>query len=52
VSLLGFAAGGAFLGLMHYEFPYYLAALVVMVGETVKENQKDVLAKPGAAATG
>lgn len=41
VSLLGFAAGGAFLGLMHYDFPYYLAGLVVMVGASVEEEQRD-----------
>ena len=30
VSLLGFAVGGVFLGLLHYDLPYYLAAIVVL----------------------
>ncbi|NTV70732.1 MAG: putative O-glycosylation ligase, exosortase A system-associated [Azonexaceae bacterium] len=45
VSLLGFATGGAFLGLMHYDFPYYLAGLVVLVGATVEEERKDLSKK-------
>lgn len=39
VSLLGFAAGGAFLGLLHYDFPYFLAGLVVIVEATQKESE-------------
>ena len=39
VSLLAFAAGGAFLGLLHYDLPYYLAAIVVLVDATVTERQ-------------
>ncbi|MCM8620678.1 MAG: putative O-glycosylation ligase, exosortase A system-associated [Candidatus Accumulibacter sp.] len=38
VSLIGFATGGAFLGLLHYDFPYYLAGIVVMVDATCKDN--------------
>jgi putative inorganic carbon (hco3(-)) transporter len=37
VSLVVFAVGGAFLGLLHYDLPYYLAALVVLVEVAVKE---------------
>lgn len=40
VSLLGFYIGGAFLGLLHYDLPYYIAALVVLVGATVKEEER------------
>lgn len=40
VSMIGFATGGAFLGLLHYDFPYYLAGLVVMVGATVEDNRR------------
>lgn len=40
VSIVGFASGGAFLGLLHYDFPYYLAGLVVMVEVTINENKK------------
>jgi len=39
VSLLGFAVGGAFLGLLHYDLPYYLATLVVLAAATVQEEQ-------------
>lgn len=38
VSLIGFASGGAFLGLLHYDFPYYLAGLVVIVDATINEK--------------
>jgi putative inorganic carbon (hco3(-)) transporter len=31
VSLLGFCAGGAFLGLMHWDFPFYMIALVIVM---------------------
>jgi len=41
VSLLGFAVGGAFLGLLHYDLPYYLAALVVLAEVTMREYQAD-----------
>ena len=40
VSMIGFAAGGAFLGLLHYDFPYYLAGLVVLVGATVEADRR------------
>ena len=43
VSLIGFATGGAFLGLLHYDFPYYLAGVVVMVGATVEENRRNAV---------
>lgn len=39
VSLVGFAAGGAFLGLLHFDFPYYLAGIVVLVFASVKEGK-------------
>jgi len=38
VSLLTFATGGAFLGLLHYDLPYYLAAIVVLVEVAVTEK--------------
>lgn len=40
VSIIGFATGGAFLGLLHFDFPYYLAALVVLVKATIDEDKK------------
>jgi putative inorganic carbon (hco3(-)) transporter len=39
VSLLVFASGGAFLGLLHYDLPYYLAAIVVLVEVAVMDKQ-------------
>jgi probable O-glycosylation ligase (exosortase A-associated) len=38
VSLVVFATGGAFLGLLHYDLPYYLAAIVVLVGVAITEK--------------
>jgi putative inorganic carbon (HCO3(-)) transporter len=38
VSLLGFAVGGAFLGLLHYDLPYYLAAIVVLAEAEMRER--------------
>jgi probable O-glycosylation ligase (exosortase A-associated) len=40
VSLLGFAVGGAFLGLLHYDLPYYLAGIVVLAEATLRETQR------------
>jgi putative inorganic carbon (hco3(-)) transporter len=40
VSLLAFAVGGAFLGLLHYDLPYYLAAIVVLVEIAVAPKQQ------------
>jgi hypothetical protein len=39
VSLLGFAVGGAFLGLLHYDLPYYLAAIVVLAEAEMRERR-------------
>jgi putative inorganic carbon (HCO3(-)) transporter len=41
VSLVAFAAGGAFLGLLHYDLPYYLAAIVVLVEVAVTDTQSE-----------
>lgn len=38
VALIGFAAGGAFLSLMHFDVPYYIFGIVVLTGATVKES--------------
>ena len=40
VSLAGFAVGGAFLTLVHFDFPYYIAAFVVLVDATLRERVK------------
>lgn len=39
VSLVIFAVGGAFLGLLHYDLPYYLAGIVVLTHLTVAESR-------------
>jgi probable O-glycosylation ligase (exosortase A-associated) len=36
-SLLGFAVGGAFLTLVHFDLPYYLCAIVMMADHMVKK---------------
>ena len=38
VSMLAFATGGAFLGLLHYDLPYYLAAIVVLAEIAVADK--------------
>jgi probable O-glycosylation ligase (exosortase A-associated) len=39
VSIVVFAVGGAFLGLLHYDLPYYLAGIVVLTHVTVAESR-------------
>ncbi|WP_265941708.1 putative O-glycosylation ligase, exosortase A system-associated [Dechloromonas sp. A34] len=38
VSLVGFAAGGFFVNLVNYDLPYYLVAIVAMVGRDVIQS--------------
>ena len=38
VSIAGFAVGGAFLTLVHFDLPYYLVAFVVLVEATMRES--------------
>ena len=52
VSMIGFAADGAFLGLLHYDFPYYLAGLVVLVGATVEADRRAAAANSAALVPG
>lgn len=40
VSLAGFAVGGAFLTLVHFDLPYYIAGIVVLVDATLREHKK------------
>lgn len=40
VSLIGFAVGGAFLTLVHFDLPYYIACYVVLVDATLRERDK------------
>ena len=39
VSLIGYASGGAFLGLAYWDLPYHLVAIIVLLGKIV-ENYK------------
>jgi len=39
VSLLVFATGGAFLGLLHYDLPYYLAVIVVLAEVAITKTK-------------
>ena len=52
VSLLGFMVGGAFLGLLHFDLPYYVMGLVVMVDATLKERAKSSPAATPAVGPG
>ena len=36
VSLVGYAVGGAFLGLAYFDLPYYLAVIIIMADAYVK----------------
>jgi uncharacterized protein YneF (UPF0154 family) len=40
VSLVGFAAGGAFLSLVYFDLPYYIVGYVVLVDATLREREK------------
>jgi probable O-glycosylation ligase (exosortase A-associated) len=40
VSMIGFATGGAFLSLLYYDVPYYLAAVMVSLGCLVERELK------------
>ena len=39
-SLAGFAVGGAFLSLVHFDLPYYIVGFVVLVDATINERRK------------
>ena len=41
VSMVGFAVGGAFLSLLYYDVPYYLIAIVVVLGTIVEKALKE-----------
>lgn len=40
VSLVGFAVGGAFLTLVHFDLPYYIVSYVVLLDATLNEKEK------------
>lgn len=39
VSLVGYAVGGAFLSMVHFDFVYYIVALVLLVDATMAEQK-------------
>lgn len=43
VSEAGFAVGGAFLSLTHFDLPYYILSYVILVDATVREREKNRL---------
>ena len=43
VSIAGFAVGGAFLTLVHFDLPYYIIGVVVLVDATLRECYKSNL---------
>ena len=45
VSMVGFATGGAFLSLLYYDVPYYLAAVMVVTGALVEKALKQQAAE-------
>jgi probable O-glycosylation ligase (exosortase A-associated) len=47
VSLAGFAVGGAFLTLVHFDLPYYIVSFVVLADATLRERDKTVVGKEG-----
>lgn len=40
VSLMGFAIGGAFLALVHWDYPYYIAGLVAIVDLYMRDRKR------------
>lgn len=40
ISLVGFAAGGAFLTLVHFDMPYYFVVIVILADATVREKRR------------
>lgn len=48
-SLLGFAVGGAFLTLVHFDLPYYIVAFVVLVDCAMRERLQQRLKEAQAA---
>lgn len=51
-ALVGFAVGGAFLSLMNLDVPYYIPAVVMMTGATVKAAKLAAIQRGGAAISG
>lgn len=49
VSLAGFAVGGAFLTLVHFDLPYYIVGYVVLVDATLRERATEKAKAPGVA---
>ena len=41
VSLIGYAVGGAFLGLAYFDLPYHFLVILVVVKNIVENSAKD-----------
>lgn len=41
-SLIGFAVGGAFLSLVHFDFPYYIVSIVMLVDSTIRLRTAEI----------
>lgn len=50
VSLVGYAVGGAFLSLSYYDFPYYVAVMLVVLREVVRRELAATAAVPQGPA--
>ena len=50
VSLIGFMAGGTFLGLLHFDYPYYLMGCIVMLEGALRNHKQSPAPAPAPAA--
>jgi putative inorganic carbon (hco3(-)) transporter len=50
VGLLGFCAGGAFLGLMHWDVPFYLVALCIILVRYASQFEEQAIAPDASGA--
>lgn len=50
VGIVGYAIGGAFLGLAYYDLYYHLIAFVLILHRHVGDYEKSLVASPGVAA--
>jgi probable O-glycosylation ligase (exosortase A-associated) len=52
VSLIGYAAGGAFLSLAYLDLPYYVAGFVILADATVRERLRETADAARKSASG
>lgn len=51
VSLVGYATGGAFLGLSYFDYPYHLVIILVLAHQIAVKNAWGTLAQPATAVS-